>query len=76
MFKVIESEEEFKEALSAGLLWSNKTSTWPRRAPVWEPLNLPVDAWSAGLWSRAVARKSIGVTTDYLPCDFAVYIEE
>jgi hypothetical protein len=74
MFKVIETEQELEDAIAANALWVNLSGEWPR-AEEWRHERDTRRAKHN--WERA--NKEIRDDPDtaaFLPCDFAVLIEE
>jgi len=80
-FKVIETDEEFESALTAGLLWINTSALWPR--PIQWPR--PISSWRRcgsyehhhirRKWEEAKGNKAARKDM-YLPEDFAVLVED
>ncbi len=72
MFVPVESEAQALELYEAGLLWLNYSSQWPR----------PEDTWKVATDNDAIpcyielAFRNTPHPTQYLPPDFAYYLED
>lgn len=74
-FKVIESDEEFESALTAGLLWNNTSAQWPRPISSWRRCGSYEHHHIRRKWEEAKGNKAARKDR-YIPEDFAVLVED